>query len=203
MTNDNFLVLSLLCYRWSSFRSHGCYLHMVFSLFFVDYLLSFFFQVVSTPFLFCLVLLIVGSHPCFFFFYIQVFFLWYPRPMSLYTLGLHLGTHPMLFWTFKPNMIKQHKQLPFLFMCVFWGISLNFICSHVPMEIFIFYEMKKKGGNKKRVVLHKGRFLYSCVLLKFGNTFDLMPSSAPPLGECTLIGTSPIIQTQWNHVICH
>jgi hypothetical protein len=151
----------------------------------------FFFQVVFTPSLFCLVLLIVGSHPSFFYFYIQVFFLWYPRPMSRYTLGLHLGTHPMLFWTFQPNTIEQHKQLPFLFMCVFWGISLDFICSHVPMEIFIFYEMKMKGGNKKRVVLHKGRFLYSCVLLKFGNTFNLMPSSAPPSGECTRTWTSP------------
>jgi hypothetical protein len=61
------------------------------------------------------------------------------------------------------------------------------------MKIFLFYEMRKKGGNKKRVVLHKGRFmfLYSCVLLKFGNTLDLMPSSALPSGECTHTGTSP------------
>ncbi len=37
-----------------------------------------------------------------------------------------------------------------------WGSSLNYICSHVPMEIFGFYEMRKKGGNKKRVVYVKG-----------------------------------------------
>jgi hypothetical protein len=59
------------------------------------------------------------------------------------------------------------------------------------MEIFLFYEMRKKGGNKKRVVLCKGRFLYSCILVKFGNTLDLMPSSALPLGECTHTRTSP------------
>jgi hypothetical protein len=44
--------------------------------------------------------------------------------------------------------------------------------------------MKKKGGNRKRVVyLRGGGFLYSCVLLRFGNTFRLMPSSAPPSRE--------------------
>jgi hypothetical protein len=29
------------------------------------------------------------------------------------------------------------------------GSSLNFICSHVPMEIFIFYELRKQGGNER------------------------------------------------------
>jgi hypothetical protein len=28
--------------------------------------------------------------------------------------------------------------------------SPNFICSHVPMEIFLYYETGKKQGNKKR-----------------------------------------------------
>jgi hypothetical protein len=53
------------------------------------------------------------------------------------------------------------KQLPFglISMCVFWGISLgqrtlgryggqappNLICSHVPMEIFLFYKMVKEA----------------------------------------------------------
>jgi hypothetical protein len=36
------------------------------------------------------------------------------------------------------------------------GNSPNFICSHVPMEIFLFYQMRKRQGNKKRVVLRKG-----------------------------------------------
>jgi hypothetical protein len=30
--------------------------------------------------------------------------------------------------------------------------------------------MGRKQGNKKRVCSHKGRFEYSCVLLRFGNT---------------------------------
>jgi hypothetical protein len=32
----------------------------------------------------------------------------------------------------------------------------DFICSHVPMEIFLFYEMGKKCGNKKRFVYGRG-----------------------------------------------
>jgi hypothetical protein len=35
----------------------------------------------------------------------------------------------------------------------------NFICSHVPIEVFLFYKMGKKQGNKKkRVVYGRGRF---------------------------------------------
>jgi hypothetical protein len=30
------------------------------------------------------------------------------------------------------------------------------MCSHVPMEIFLFYETGKKPGNKNRVVYVKG-----------------------------------------------
>jgi hypothetical protein len=30
-----------------------------------------------------------------------------------------------------------------------------FPCSHVPMEIFLFYQMKKKRGNKKKKKLCK------------------------------------------------
>jgi len=61
------------------------------------------------------------------------------------------------------------KQLPFYFCVYFeglpqqknprvlsWGSSPNFICSHVPMEIFLFYEMRKRGGNEKRVVYYMG-----------------------------------------------
>ncbi len=191
MTNDNFLVLGLFCYCWSSFHSHGSYLHKVFSYFLLIVYFRFFFRLCLLLISFALYFSSMGSCPCFSCFLYKVFLLWYPRPMSLYTLGLQLGTHPMLFWTFQLNMIEQHKQLPFLFLCVFWEISLTFICSHVPMELFLFYEMRKKGGNKKRVVLCKGRFLYSCVLLKFGNTLDLMPSSAPLSGECTCTGNSP------------
>jgi hypothetical protein len=51
----------------------------------------------------------------------------------------------------------------------------------------------KKGGNKKeRYFLQKGRrrFLYSCVLLRFGNNLRLTPSSAPPSREHAHTGTS-------------
>jgi hypothetical protein len=48
------------------------------------------------------------------------------------------------------------------------------------MEIFLFYEIGKKRGNKKRVFLHKGRFSYLCVLPRFGNTLGLAPLGAPP-----------------------
>jgi hypothetical protein len=39
-----------------------------------------------------------------------------------------------------------------------------------PWKYFLLYEMGKKQGNQKRALLHKGRFSYSCVLLRFGNT---------------------------------
>jgi hypothetical protein len=44
--------------------------------------------------------------------------------------------------------------------------------------------MRKKGGNKKKslILLQKGRrFLYSCVLLRFGNSLKLTPLSSAPL----------------------
>jgi hypothetical protein len=34
------------------------------------------------------------------------------------------------------------------------GSFSNFTRSHVPMEIFPFYNMRKKVGNKKRVVVY-------------------------------------------------
>ncbi len=39
-----------------------------------------------------------------------------------------------------------------------WGSSPNFICSPIPTTIFLFYEMGKKRGNKKRVLYIKGGF---------------------------------------------
>jgi hypothetical protein len=62
--------------------------------------------------------------------------------------------------------------------------------THDPVEIFLFYEPEKKQGNKKRVCLLKGGFLYSCILLRFRNTLELRPSGVPPPGECTCTGTS-------------
>jgi len=68
------------------------------------------------------------------------------------------------------------------------GSSPNFICSHLPMEIFLF---KKESRKLKESCLRKGRFLYSCVLLRYRNTIRLTPLSAPPSGEHTCVGTSP------------
>jgi len=51
-----------------------------------------------------------------------------------------------------------------------WGNSPNFISSHIPMEMFLFYETGKKLVNKKRVAYEGERFQYSCILLRFGNT---------------------------------
>jgi hypothetical protein len=88
------------------------------------------------------------------------------------------------FCSFSPSWLEtRHKQPPFYILCVFWGISLsrrtlgrcyaggsspNFVCSHIPMEIFLFYKMGKKWGNKnKRVVYLKERFpSYSWVLVR-------------------------------------
>ncbi len=96
----------------------------------------------------------------------------------------------------QPKLItleSLRKQLPSYFCVYFersppagrtlgrgsWGSSLKFLCSHVPMEVFLFYETRKKEVNKKQSSLRKGRFLYLCVLLRFGNTLGIMPLSAP------------------------
>jgi hypothetical protein len=56
------------------------------------------------------------------------------------------------------------------------------------MEIFPFDNMRKKVGNKKEsCLLLKGRFLFSCVLLRFGNTLGFMPSRVPLPQENALV----------------
>jgi hypothetical protein len=65
----------------------------------------------------------------------------------------------------------------------------NFICFHDSMEIFIFNETRKKQGIKRELFM-KGRFMYLCLLLRFGNTLGLTPLGAPPSRECTCEGTS-------------
>jgi hypothetical protein len=51
---------------------------------------------------------------------------------------LELRLHKHISWTF-----VGRKALPLLFQCVFWGISPNFICSHVPMEKIILQNGKE------------------------------------------------------------
>jgi hypothetical protein len=66
-------------------------------------------------------------------------------------------------------------QLPFYFyvnfegcpqaeepQCLMPGVLPNFVCSHVPMEIFLFYKTGKKPGNQKRVVYIRGGMGGSC-----------------------------------------
>jgi hypothetical protein len=45
------------------------------------------------------------------------------------------------------DLLKQKNPKP---LCQ--GSSPNYICSHIPMEIFLFYKVGKKQGNKKKVV---------------------------------------------------
>jgi hypothetical protein len=49
--------------------------------------------------------------------------------------------------------LPQQKKHPRALL--YWGSSpiiYMFPCSHVPMEIFLFYKMRRKGENKKRLV---------------------------------------------------
>jgi hypothetical protein len=48
-----------------------------------------------------------------------------------------------------------------------------------------FVRNKKETRKLKESCLCKGRFLYSCVLLRFGNTLELTRLGAPPSGEHT------------------
>jgi hypothetical protein len=48
--------------------------------------------------------------------------------------------------------LPKHKNP----MVLCWRSSSNFICFHVPMEIFHFYKMGKQQRNKKRVVYIRG-----------------------------------------------
>ncbi len=98
-------------------------------------------------------------------------------------------------------MLQKVSQLPqnnslFISMCILrdlpqqkknprallWeGSSLNFMCSPVPMEIFLFLPNEKIEARKqKESCLHKGKFQYPCILLRFqdNNTLGL---SHPPV----------------------
>jgi hypothetical protein len=57
------------------------------------------------------------------------------------------------------------------------------------MEIFLFYEMGKKEVRElKESGLSKGKFSYSCVLLRFGNTlWENARVWEPPLQQKALL----------------
>jgi len=104
------------------------------------------------------------------------------------------------------------KQLPFLFLCVLWGIcpsrrrtlehhhaegapQFYTICSHVPMKIFCHSKEALKW-NESLFLWGERRFPYFLfILLRLGNTLGLiMPWGAPPSEEQTRPGTS---STTW------
>jgi hypothetical protein len=69
--------------------------------------------------------------------------------------------------------------------------SSKFMCSHVPMEIFLFYETGKKPGNKKRVVYVRRDSRTHVFSWGSGTPLDSRPQFAPPSREHTRMGTSP------------
>ncbi len=75
------------------------------------------------------------------------------------------------------------------------GNSPNFICSHDPMEIFLFYEIGKKWRNKKRVVYVRGPCTHA---LSWG--LGTSSSSRPwvPLPQENTLGHEPLLQQ--NHL---
>jgi hypothetical protein len=58
-----------------------------------------------------------------------------------------------------------------------------------PRKYFLFYEMRKKRGNEKRFT--KGKFLYSCVPLRFWEHPRAHALKCPSLGRKHHTGTSP------------
>jgi hypothetical protein len=59
-------------------------------------------------------------------------------------------------------------------------------------EILLFYMLPdSQGGKKNGSCLCKWRFLYSWVLVKFGNAIQLMPLGSPPSRAPMHMGTYP------------
>jgi hypothetical protein len=68
-----------------------------------------------------------------------------------------------------------------------------FPCSHGNIS---FLQNEKELRKSKDSYLHKGRFLYSYILLRFRNTLPLTPLGATPSGECTHTGASPTTKSR-------
>jgi hypothetical protein len=81
------------------------------------------------------------------------------------------------------------------------------------MEIFLLlYEMGKKQRKSKERPLHKGRFSYSCVLLRFGNNPHAHVVKCPSLKRtCSYDGNFPynkgagntilVLKAPYSHII--
>jgi hypothetical protein len=84
-----------------------------------------------------------------------------------------------------------HKLVLFMYLCFYnttltkeflplaWAIGLAFaLSSHPGFWAYFFCTNRERSEEIKReFFLCKGRFPYSCVLLRFWNTLGLMPSS--------------------------
>jgi hypothetical protein len=70
---------------------------------------------------------------------------------------------------------------------------VNLICSHVPMEIFLFYKMGKEARKSKEscYVEEEVLVLMHSPEVRVRNDFRFMPLGVPPSEEHTCIGTSP------------
>ncbi len=111
------------------------------------------------------------------------------------------------------------KQLPFYFYVHFWGISPSrrTLECHAGRNVPQFYLFPRSHGsisflqNGKEArkfflksCLHKRRFQYSSILLRFGNALgSLMYLGSPPTGEHTRMGTSTkIYNLKFYIIIC-
>ncbi len=91
--------------------------------------------------------------------------------------------------------LPQQKKNPRALLCE--GSSLNFMCSPVPfpMGIFLFLPNEKEARKQKESCLHKGKFQYPCILLRFqdNNTLGALTPSSPLLAqENTLVWQPPL-----------
>ncbi len=121
-------------------------------------------------------------------------------PLGLWAMAVSKPPH------IHAHMVEEHyllsKQFPFLFLCVFWGISPsrrnprplsqasspNCTCSHVPMEIYFFSTKWKRSQEITK------RAIYAFVLSWGLGT----PSDALLLGEHTCMGTSLTTISLWK-----
>jgi len=68
--------------------------------------------------------------------------------VSLVCVEITLTTPLCVFWGISPSRRTLGRYV--------WGSSPNFTCSHIFMEIFLFYQTGKKRGNKKTLAYVRG-----------------------------------------------
>jgi hypothetical protein len=95
-------------------------------------------------------------------------------------------------------MVLVHDYIPnfcmqvlIMYLCLGSSPIFMFPRSHGNIS---FPQHGKDLKKSKESYLLKGRFLYLCILLRFGNTFGLTTLGAPPSGERT--GTENLLYNQ-------